>query len=394
MISTVETGVPRLFITQCAKPLVRMRAQLVFMTSLMFFALAPLLTTATSAAQQLETPSGQAIKKAPQQQPNRQSKQQSKPQAKQLVTLADKKIDDRLITGWLEMAYIANIPRRLRAKLDSGAKTSSIHGTVLDFFEKDGTQWLTFEFDWFERLSKKHQKHSETSSDKTEESQPHKRLPSVYRIQAPIVRQVRIKDHKTLGDVRWVVRLPIFIAGKCQQADFNIADRTRFNYALLLGRDFLQDIALIDSRQTFLTSKFSRRALRNMLEEQPETSTSAPQTKSTIALVKPTASPSKTKTKRKLTRDQIQEALITCNTIGIQTLRDSATTLSPKPASTPTPLMPPSETPTKQKNPDSAAKQHESTAGRHISHNSLAPTRAPNGTAFMTKFNGTWEDNG
>lgn len=205
--------------------------------------------------------------------------------------VVQKAIDNRLILGWLEQSYVANMPHRLRAKLDSGAKTSSIHGRVLRLFEREGVQWLAFEFDWFEKNRRRG----------ANQSKPKQALS--YEIQAPVVRQVRIKDHKSMSDARWVVRLPIMIAGQCRVADFNIADRTRFNYAILLGRDFLQDVALVDVRETFLSSQYNRHALRDMVQSfQDQTETTPSTSITTPTSVALTTPPSESESNLKVSK--------------------------------------------------------------------------------------------
>jgi hypothetical protein len=40
--------------------------------------------------------------------------------------------------------------------------------------------------------------------------------------------------------------------GKDYEAEFNLVDRSKFNYPVLLGRSFLKDVALVDANATFL----------------------------------------------------------------------------------------------------------------------------------------------
>lgn len=223
---------------------------------------------------------------------------------------ADPTIDNRVILGWLEQAYVANMPHRLRAKLDSGAKTSSIHGRVMGLFEHDGVQWLAFEFDWFE--VSRHQNNGVSKSTQR----------TSYIIHAPVVRQVRIKDHKNMSDVRWVVRLPIMIAGQCWAADFNIADRSRFNYAILLGRDFLRDAALVDVRETFVSSQYNRTILREMVQSLPAN------TKAQKGRLNEESRSAKKK--RKLPMTDVHNALMRCDSIGITIRRAAENSLAIK----------------------------------------------------------------
>lgn len=216
--------------------------------------------------------------------------------------------DSRLILGWLEQAYVANIPFKLRAKLDTGAKTSSIHGKVLKTYERDGEKWLSFAFNWFnkEKAVKKRGKQV--------------LVPPYFVIEAPIVRQVRIKDHKRMSDIRWVVKLPLLIAGQCVATEFTIANRKRFNYALLLGREFISDLALVDARETFVSSTFNRRALKKMVASvQPDHSaqpnSASQDSPDSVEPENATEISSDTK------RQDMYKALSSCDPVGIQLTR-------------------------------------------------------------------------
>jgi hypothetical protein len=167
--------------------------------------------------------------------------------------------ESRIILGWLEQAYVANIPYRLRAKLDTGAKTSSLHGKVMRVYERNGEKWLSIAFDWFNK---------KMMTNKNAQGRQKKQAPihPYFLIEAPVVRQVKIKDHKRMSDIRWVTRLPLLIAGQCHTAEFSIADRKRFNYAILLGRNFIKDLALINSKETFVSSTYNKQVLQGLVD--------------------------------------------------------------------------------------------------------------------------------
>lgn len=135
------------------------------------------------------------------------------------------------ITGWLEGVHIEGIEPRLRAKLDSGALTSSIHGTNWTIFERDGERWLRFDFHWFRK-------------SRDEWFGP-------FTLEAPLVRKVLIKDHEDDSSKRPVVLLNMSLSGECNLVQFSVVDRTGFNYPVLLGRRFLAGKAIIDPRKTF-----------------------------------------------------------------------------------------------------------------------------------------------
>lgn len=157
---------------------------------------------------------------------------------------------ERLMAGWLEMVVLHPWQIKLKAKLDSGAKTSSIHAENIEYFEHDDKVWVRF------NLPKGHGKKAVQRS-----------------IEAPLLREVRIKRHKLPPISRPVVTMSFCLNSRIYKAQFTLADRGNFNYPILLGRRFLKDNFLIDPAATFLhrdedSASFCRHASVNETSNQ------------------------------------------------------------------------------------------------------------------------------
>lgn len=138
-------------------------------------------------------------------------------------------IKEKVIMGWLESIYIKPWNRRLTAKLDTGAKTSSLHADKIEHFNKDGDLWVRFSL-----------------ADTDDQKQ------GAVIVERPLVRTVNIKSHQSQASIRDVVKLTVCKNGKDYESEFNLVDRSNFNYPVLLGRNFLQEVALVDASATFL----------------------------------------------------------------------------------------------------------------------------------------------
>lgn len=112
------------------------------------------------------------------------------------------------------------------AKLDTGAKTTSINAINPEFFVRDGQRWSRF---------------SITSKDNKS-----------VTIEAPVVREATIKRHFDQQQVRPVIMLEICIGNVRKREEVNLVDRSKLNYQLLIGRNFLNGDLLIDSASTYL----------------------------------------------------------------------------------------------------------------------------------------------
>ncbi|CAI8865275.1 ATP-dependent zinc protease family protein [Methylocaldum szegediense] len=136
-------------------------------------------------------------------------------------------VRERAIMGWLESVFLKPWNVRMTAKLDTGAKTSSLHADDIKHFTKNGQEWVRFTL---------------TGSDDEK---------SII-VERPLIRTVYIKERKSRATKRDVVSLQLCKNGRDYETEFTLVDRSNFNYPVLLGRSFLKDVALVDAADTFL----------------------------------------------------------------------------------------------------------------------------------------------
>lgn len=134
--------------------------------------------------------------------------------------------------GWLEWAALEPGHVLMRAKLDTGARTSSLSAVDIERFERDGFDWVRFVVP--------------ISADDgiTGGAQ---RVP----MELPLQREARIKRHGARASRRPVVHVELCLGGHKFTTPVTLTDRSRFNYPLLLGRSALRGRAVIDVDQTY-----------------------------------------------------------------------------------------------------------------------------------------------
>jgi hypothetical protein len=150
-------------------------------------------------------------------------------------------ITEKVILGWIENVEFLPWSLKAKAKLDTGAKTSSIHAKNIEYFDNDGESWVRFQFANDTKL-----KSSQYKSGKSKK---------VITIETPLARSVLIKHHKHSSVERPAVNLPFSLAGVEYTAQFTLTDRSKFLYPVLLGRRFLKDVAIVDPSNTFLLTR-------------------------------------------------------------------------------------------------------------------------------------------
>jgi hypothetical protein len=138
-------------------------------------------------------------------------------------------VDAREIAGWVERAVLLPSGIELRAKLDTGAKHSSIGALRMESFYRDGTEYIRFQVK---------NKQGET-----------------VELEEPVLRNVTIKRHFGKTQQRPVVMLTVCLGNVSRVVEVNLVNRAGFNYPLLLGRSFMQRDFFIDPGATFRLGK-------------------------------------------------------------------------------------------------------------------------------------------
>ena len=144
------------------------------------------------------------------------------------VAAAEKQVVGRNEWVWLEL-----LKRNLKARVDTGALSSSLSAIDLLPFDRDGQEWIRFRVP----------------------DEDHPDGGDVY--EAPLVKHVRIRQASADElERRPVIRLTVRLGDLVDEAEFNLTNRQDMLYPVLLGRNFLRDIAVVDVAQKFVQRKY------------------------------------------------------------------------------------------------------------------------------------------
>lgn len=133
-----------------------------------------------------------------------------------------------IILGWAENVLLMDAGFKLRAKLDTGAETSSLDARIIKKFRKDGKRWVRFAI---------------TNPETSEE----------HVLVRERLRTIGVVQHEGINQVRPTVLLQVCVADRLLDVEVSLVDRGEFSYRLLLGRSALESFALIDPANTFLS---------------------------------------------------------------------------------------------------------------------------------------------
>lgn len=136
---------------------------------------------------------------------------------------------DLVILGWVETVTLPEVGLKIKAKLDSGAETSSLDARIVKKFRKDGRRWVRF-----------------TLMDPQSGEE--------HVLVRERVRTIGVVQHEGNNQIRPTVMMQVCIANRLLDVEVSLVDRSEFSYPLLMGRRALSSFALIDSGNTHLTS--------------------------------------------------------------------------------------------------------------------------------------------
>ncbi|ETX12456.1 ribosomal protein S6 modification protein [Marinomonas ushuaiensis DSM 15871] len=111
----------------------------------------------------------------------------------------------------------------IKARVDSGAKTSSMHAVNIQKFSHNDKQWVRFEVHPLQKNKK-----------------------VTVHCEAPLIDQRVIKSSSGDKEQRPVIRIPLSLGGKSWEVEVTLTNRDSMGYRMLLGREAMNGRVLID----------------------------------------------------------------------------------------------------------------------------------------------------
>lgn len=143
------------------------------------------------------------------------------------------------VVGWREWVGLpqADVPW-VKAKIDTGARSSSIHAFDLEALERDGEPWVRFSIHPWQRSDDDH-----------------------VELTLPVldVREVRSSNGQV--EQRYAVALDVTLAGRTITTVMTLSNRDEMGFRMLIGREALERGFLVDSSRSYAGGK-PRRAVR------------------------------------------------------------------------------------------------------------------------------------
>ncbi|MBO6574369.1 MAG: ATP-dependent zinc protease [Rhodothermales bacterium] len=156
-------------------------------------------------------------------------------------------MESMITVGWREYVGLPqlNLPA-IRAKVDTGARTSALHAYRMEPFSREGAPWLRF---WIHPLRK------------------HRKVHVVA--EAPLVDERVVSDSGGNRTTRPFIRTDLLINGQRWPIEVSLTRRDRMLFPMLLGRTAMEERLVVDPARSFVLGRQAGRAFRKQLLNPP-----------------------------------------------------------------------------------------------------------------------------
>ena len=149
---------------------------------------------------------------------------------------------EKMIIGseeWCQISQLG-IPA-VKARVDSGAKTSVLHAFNIQPFKRGTTPWVSFDV------------------------HPLQNNRSVFlRCEAPIIDRRMVKNTSCASEKRYVIKVPIRMKDQVWDIELTLTNRDSMGYRMLLGREAMNGKILVDPSASFNLGRVSDAELREL----------------------------------------------------------------------------------------------------------------------------------
>lgn len=137
---------------------------------------------------------------------------------------------EKLTVGWREMLSLPNLGiDKIKAKIDTGARTSCLHAFKVESFHKGDTLWVRF---WIH--------------------------PIQHNSEVEVVCEAKVMDERTVRDSggheesRYVIESEVNIGGRQWPIEITLTNRENMAFRMLLGRTAMNNRIVVDPAESFL----------------------------------------------------------------------------------------------------------------------------------------------
>jgi len=145
-----------------------------------------------------------------------------------------KKVQKNLtVLGWREWVALPDFKvGKIKAKIDTGARTSSLHAFDLKKFQKGGQAWVKFSVHPLQRNIKEE-----------------------ISIKAKMIEERRVRSSNGQLSLRPVVRTTLKVGDQESPIELTLTNRDEMGFRMLLGREAMRGRFVVNPGRSYLADK-------------------------------------------------------------------------------------------------------------------------------------------
>ncbi|MFC4139331.1 MULTISPECIES: ATP-dependent zinc protease [unclassified Microbacterium] len=144
------------------------------------------------------------------------------------------------LTGWREWVGLPDLGVEwIKAKIDTGARTSSLHAFDIEEFQREGADWVRFRVNPWQ----------DTAED-------------AVLAEYPVHDRREVRSSSGHSEARLVVKLRVRLVDREVTAEVTLTNRDEMGFRMLIGREALRRGYIVDPARSFLGGRAPKEARR------------------------------------------------------------------------------------------------------------------------------------
>ncbi|MEL6161373.1 MAG: RimK/LysX family protein [Cyanobacteria bacterium J06623_5] len=164
--------------------------------------------------------------------------------------MSDSDTDGLPVIGWRERVSLPDLNvKSVKAKVDTGARSSALHAVDVEVFEREGQPFVRFRVHASQRNRKK-----------------------IVSVEAKLLEMREVRNSGGKSERRPVIETIVSIGGRQWPIELTLTNRGVMGFPMLLGRQAVRQRFLVDSGRSYLQSSLPTRKLKTRKKAKHENS--------------------------------------------------------------------------------------------------------------------------
>ena len=153
--------------------------------------------------------------------------------AHKIAPATPKKKRQPILIGWREWVGLPDLGvQMVKAKVDTGARSSALHAWNIRTFQKEDQRWVSFDLHPMQRDNN-----------------------VVIECAALVLGERRVRSSSGTMQRRYLIKTVLELGGRRWPIEITLTNRDEMGFRMLLGRTALRRRAIIDPSQSFLSTR-------------------------------------------------------------------------------------------------------------------------------------------